>query len=424
MKENCSLLLSSRCTIFCKLSDGQKKLSKYREKANRLYFESNWSKDRISQELHMSKHFVVRWTQSPGQDFSKDGRGWPKGQRRKWTETTEQRIREIHENQLSDPEEFFFGATAIQHHWRKKYTDIPPPLRTIGQILTDLHLSNPRKKRRNKGAAKYLLYPEKTIYGGQLGNRVLESDFIQRFLKGRSSPLHFIGYSAKKAPRIRYFIRIAGQTADAFVNACETFFDRFEQPDVMKVDNAATFIGSVSGKRNLSKTMLYLLNRGISPVFAVPRRPFTQASVEGNNSVFARNFWNRRTFENLADVDRQLQWFNESSLRYTAYEKPKPATSKSTKTRKPVTNIYFLRQIMESSVNPGQGSISVLNEEILLPAEWINFFVLAKWNLKTETLSVFIEQKDQLQTLSESQFLINKTTKQKLTKNGALSSCI
>lgn len=421
MKETCSLLLPSSCTIFCKLSDGQKKLLKYREKVNRLYFESNWSKNRISRELHMSKHFVVRWTQSPGQDFSKDGRGWPKGQRRKWTESTEQRIREIHENQLSDPEEFFFGATAIQHRWRKKYRDVPPPLRTIGQILTDLHLSNPRKKGRNKGAAKYLLYPEKTIYGGQLGSRVLESDFIQRFLKGRSSPLHFIGYSAKKTPRIRYFIRIAGQTADAFINACDTFFDRFEQPDVMKVDNAATFIGSVSGKRNLSKTMLYLLNRGITPVFAVPRRPFTQASVEGNNSVFARNFWNKRVFENLTDVDRQLQWFNESSLRYTAYQKPKPATPKK---EKPVTNIYFLRQIMESSVTPGQGSISVLNEEILLPPEWINFFVLAKWELETETLSVFIELKHQLQTLDESQFLINKTTKQKLKKSGALSSCI
>lgn len=424
MREKSSLLLPSKCTTFCKLSDGQKKLLKYRAKANRLYFECSWSKTRICQELHMSKHFVIRWTQSPGQDLSKDGRGWPKGQRRKWTETTEQRIREIHKNQISDPEEFFFGATAIQHRWRQKYTDVPPPLRTIGQILTDLHLSNPRKKGRNKGAAQYLLYPEKTIYGGHLGSRVLESDFIQRFLNGRNSPLHFIGYSAKKTPRIRYFIRIAAPTADAFINACETFFDRFEQPEVMKVDNAATFIGSASGKRNLSKTMLYLLNRGITPVFAVPRRPFTQASVEGNNSVFARNFWNRRTFENLADVDRQLQWFNESSLRYTAYEKPKPATSKSKKTRKPVTNIYFLRQIMESTVNPGQGSISVLNEEILLPPEWINFFVLAKWNLKTETLSVFIEQKDQLKTLAERQFLINKTTKQKLRKNGALSLCI
>ena len=33
------------------------------------------------------------------------------------------------------------------------------------------------------------------------------------------------------------------------------------------------------------------------------------------------------------------------------------------------------------------------------------------WNLKTETLSVFIEQKDKLETLAENQFVINETTK-------------
>ncbi|MCH8954367.1 hypothetical protein IIA28_03460 [candidate division KSB1 bacterium] len=89
------------------------------------------------------------------------------------------------------------------------------------------------------------------------------------------------------------------------------FFNQFEQPQVLKLDNAATFIGrSTSGKRNLSKVMIHLLSRQITPVFAVPRRPFTQASIEGNNSVFARHFWNRREFNTLSDVDCQLGWFN------------------------------------------------------------------------------------------------------------------
>ena len=78
---------------------------------------------------------------------------------------------------------------------------------------------------------------------------------------------------------------------------------------------------------------------------------------------------------------------------------------------------------MESPVNPGQGCINVLNEKNLFPAEWINFFVFAKLNLKTETLSVFIEQKDKLETLAENQFVINETTKLKFNKSGALLSC-
>ena len=121
------------CSLDRNSNDAQKKLIKYREKVNLLYFEAGWSKNRIARSLGMSKHTVVRWTQSPNQDFSRDNRGWPKGKRRKWSETTEARIRVIHRYLLEDPEEFFYGATAIVHQWRKQYSDAPPPIRTTGQ---------------------------------------------------------------------------------------------------------------------------------------------------------------------------------------------------------------------------------------------------------------------------------------------------
>jgi len=222
-----------------------------------------------------------------------------------------------------DPSEFFTGATAIAYLWWRKYSDSPPPLRTIGQIKKDLDLVDKRPKARVKGASAYLYYPETTVYGGYLGNRVMEADFIQnRYLKGNKKPLHFVGFSAKQSLKLRYFKRIDALTANNFINSCETFFDRFDVPNVLKVDNAAAFSGSQSGKRSLSQTMIYLLSKGIAPVFSVPRRPFTQASIEGNNSVFSRYFWNKRSFRDLADLDTQLEWFNAASLRYTDYTKP------------------------------------------------------------------------------------------------------
>ena len=250
---NCSLNIDS--------NDAQKKLIKYREKISLLYFESGWSKNRIARKLGMSKHTVIRWTQSPEQDFTCDHRGWPKGKRRKWSEITEERIRTLHEHLVQDSKEFFYGATAIVHQWRKKYSDTPPPMRTIGQILKDLNLSKPRRKGRGQSATEFLCYPEKTIYGGSLGERVIEADFIRRYLKGRSAPLHFIGFSAKKSPRLRHYIRIPNMTTDEFIGACDTFFNQFDQPEVLKLDNAATFTGSASAKRNLSRVMIYLLNR-------------------------------------------------------------------------------------------------------------------------------------------------------------------
>lgn len=399
----------------------QKKLIQLRRHVNHLHFRGGWSKKRITREVGVSNHFVIKWTQSFDQDVTVDLRGWPKGQRRKWDKPTEQRIKMLHKKLADDPSEFFTGATAIAHLWQEEYSETPPPLRTIGQIKKDLNLTDTRRKVHVKGASQYLHYPEFTVYGGYLGNRVMEADFIQRrYLKGKTEPLHFVGFSAKKAPKVRYFRRIEALTADIFIHSCEAFFDQFDVPDVLKVDNAATFSGSQSGKRSLSQTMIYLLVREITPVFSVPRRPFTQASIEGNNSVFARYFWNKRTFSDLADVDRQLEWFNASSMRYTDYVKPEQPKHKKSF----VPKIYFLRQIHESETTPGQGFINVANEEILLPAVWINFFVLAEWNLQTENLTVFIEQDKKLNKLTEIQFPINKTTKKKIKQRGALLSCI
>ncbi len=88
----------------------------------------------------------------------------------------------------------------------------------------------------------------------------------------------------------------------------------------MKVDNELAIIGSVSRKRNISKAMSFLLRNQVVPIFTVPRRPFSQASIKGNNSIFARKFWNRIDFKSVEEVDEKLEWFNLASQRYTGYQ--------------------------------------------------------------------------------------------------------
>ena len=211
------------------------------------------------------------------------------------------------------PQGVFWGATAIAQEWHRRYpSESVPPLRTIGQILRDLDLSNPNKKKSDVGAAKYLCYPEHTIYE-KLSIRLLETDFVgQKYLKGRTEPLHFIGFSFKKTPKLRIYKRISGPTTDNLLRQWSLFFDQYETPDHAKVDNAAATIGSTSGKRNLSRAMVFLLEHEVCPIFSVPRRPFSQASIEGNNSVFSRKFWKDRQFNLPAHVDQQLEWFNDS----------------------------------------------------------------------------------------------------------------
>jgi transposase len=318
----------------------EKKSLQLRALVHHLFFKEQVSKKMIVRQLQVSKGFVQRWTSAPEQDLSTDERGWAKGQRRQWDQTTIERIKEIHQFQQADPHQFFCGATAINQEWRRRYPQVAvPPLRTIGRILAELGLSGKRRTTKAKGAARYLCYPEHTIYH-QLPGRVLEADFIGKKYLGGGEPLNFIGFSFKKAPKLRHFQYVPAQTADVIISQAQRFFERFEKPDYFKVDNCGATIGSGSSPRTLSRFICFLLSEQIIPIFAVPRKPFSQASIEGNNSVFSRKFWNQREFTGQADVVEQLEWFNQASELYTDYRRPsQPRTNQSNF----VPQIYFIR---------------------------------------------------------------------------------
>lgn len=392
----------------------QKKLFKLRKQVNKMHFEKGITKNEISRRKRLSNNFVIKWTQSPEQDFMEDKRGWPKGKRRKWDDRTVDIIKGIHNYLMDDPTKFYIGATAIVQEWRKKYPDIEiPPLRTIGRILAYLHLSSKRKRGRNKGAARYLCYPEHTIYN-LLGGRVLEADFIMKYFTNRTEPLTFIGFSFKKRPRLRYYKRIEGPTSREFKKGCNCFFKGFEVPDFIKVDNGAAMIGSISGKRNISGVMMYLLRHQITPIFAVPRRPFSQASIEGNNSVFSRNFWNRINFKSIDEIDEKLEWFNKASTIYLGYES---LTEEKIVKKDFIPKVYFIRQVREDK-ETGNGCIDVLNERINLSTSYINYFVLAEWHLNKERLYIHFEREKKPEVIKEMEFKINERSKKKYKKGG------
>ncbi|MBU1129917.1 hypothetical protein KKE45_01195 [Patescibacteria group bacterium] len=358
-----------------------------------------------------TRKFIIKWTKLADQNFSKDNRGWPKGKRRTWAKITAKKVETIFQSLENDPTAFFTGATAIDLEWRNRYQTTPPPIRTIGKILADFGLSKKRKKGRNKEASRYLCYPEYTIYN------LLEADFIgKKYITGRTKPLNFISFSFKKEPKLRHFQRIDGQTANNFINQTDEFFKKFEKPDFIKVDNCLATIGSASGKRNLSQVMKFLLKNQIIPIFAVPRKPFSQASIEGNNSVFSRKFWNRIQFKNLAEVDKKLEWFNQSSQQYLRYQYPKKI--QTAKKEKFIPKIYFTRQVKEDATRKRMnGYINILNEQIHLPKAYINYFVLAEWNLKQERLYIRFEKDEKSKVVKKLSFKINQRSK----RGGSLS---
>jgi len=333
-----------------------------------------------------------------------DRRGWPKGEERRWSAETQARLIAIAQALRADPTEFFTGASAVIQTFRARYPADPvPSLRTVGRTLAQAGFTA-QARRRARGAARYLCYPEHTIYT-QLGTRVSELDAIgPKFLTGTSAPLYFLGISFKKPPRLRYFTRTTDVTAPTLITRCAQFFDAWERPDVMKVDNGPAMSGSNSAVRTVSRFVQFLLAHEVTPVFAVPRRPFSQASIEGNNSVFARHFWRRRTFASETDVDTQLGWFNQASARYSRYTRPEAAGRGPFEPR-----IYFIRQVHED--RPGEATIHVANARVPVSTAYVNLFLLAEWHLGTQALTVSLERDAQLEPIVQIPFPLNPQTR-------------
>ena len=380
----------------------EKKSLQLRALVHQLFFQEQVPKKMIVRQLQVSKGFVRHWTRAPEQDLTVDGRGWPKGQHRAWDQATIERVKEIHHFLRHEPHQFFCGATAIAQEWRQRYPQLaPPPLRTIGRLLSELGLSGKRHTTKAKGAARYLCYPEHTIYQ-QLPGRVLEADFIGKKYLGGGEPLNFIGFSFKQSPKLRHFQYVPGQTADAVIAECQRFFTRFEKPNYLKVDNCGATIGSGS-QRTLSRFVCFLLRQQVIPIFAVPRKPFSQASIEGNNSVFARKFWHAREFTSRAEVRRQLEWFNAASERYAGYCRP----NRPARTNQPfVPQVYFIRQVAQDPDAPS-GCINVLSEKISLPAAYINYFVLARWDLEQQRLQIYFEKELKAKRIKQVNFTVH-----------------
>jgi len=156
----------------------KKELFQKRRLANELYFETSATKREIADLLDVSTDFVVKWTQSKDQDFEGDDRGWEKGRRRKWDQQVVDRIKKIRSQLKEEPDETFWGPTAIEVVYRKRHPDEEaPPARTIGQILTDLGLTNNQKHSSKPEALRYLHYPELSLQQ-LVGERILEVDFV------------------------------------------------------------------------------------------------------------------------------------------------------------------------------------------------------------------------------------------------------
>lgn len=335
--------------------------------------------------------FVIKWTKTKNKDqaFEQDGRGWPKNKPRKYLDEQEEKIINVYRSLINNPQFFFCGATAIANTWKSFYPSVAVPhVRFIGRVLKKHGLTKKIHRGRNKGASRYLLYPDYTILNTIAHKSLLEIDFIgKKFIQGRTKPINFLAFSLRGKRSLKYYVRIETPTQDELMKQLNYFFTTFEKPYAVKMDNGFVFFGPSSRKRFLSKTTLFLLMNNVIPIFTAPRKPWNQASVEGANSVFARKFWNRFRFTSTEEIDRRLKDFNLDYQRYLNYQKP----GQSEKNPNFSYQVYFIRKVRENP-DKSTASIRIGSEEIEVNPAYLNLFTLCQWNLETNSLYIYLQR--------------------------------
>jgi hypothetical protein len=348
----------------------------------------------------------MAWTKSSGQDVISDKRGWKKHRLRSYTRQDEQRILAIHKLLDNNPHVYFSGASAILQRYQQEYPRGKElTLRFIGRMLAKHGLST-KPKVRVKGASRYLHYP--AILINNLGQSILELDFIgKKFIDNRTEPVNFIGFSLTKPRKLKYFQRVESETAAEAITHCKGFFQRFEKPEAIKVDNGFAFASAGPQARTLNAFALFLLKNKIIPLFTAPRKPWNQASIEGANSIFSRKFWHRERYTSLEMIDQRLSWFNKSYQNYLGYIAP----SRNPRRKKAfVPEVYFIRKVYQDEQTK-KAFVEILKESITLPKPYLGMFVLAQWNIKRNRLRIFYEKEMKAFIVKELNFKLNKTTK-------------
>lgn len=374
-----------------------------RKKAIQLH-EQGWSIRKIARYLVSSKNSVNKWIKMNEETVNQDFRGWEKGKLRKHRNIEMERICAIR-LELEKEESFFYGIKVVQNNYKNLYGKILPKSFIYNTLKeNDLVKVHPKKE---KGKSKYMKYPIHTL--NKLGKRVMSIDFIgPKYLSGSSERLNFLSCKYIRPKKVGMIKRIKGQTTEDSISILQDVWQTNPIPDVLKIDNDSAFGANLAHKKSIGKFTLFLLNYGIIPLYVAPRSPWNNGNVEGFNSVFSKQFWNRLQFTDEQEIDVKLTAFNLEYEKYSILSdnNPNELSEKHIQDIKGVNpenkevkkfnaqKIYFLRIVRrkgEKETDEEYGFINVLKEEIKMRKDLINLFVIVCIDLKKRVMTISSE---------------------------------
>lgn len=177
-----------------------------------------------------------------------------------------------------------------------------PSIRTINRILQRHGVQQPRRCREARKLPKDYPWPQV-----EQPNALHVFDFVTRVITGGS---RFYGYHL--VDQGRRWPYLEAHSCKKSVLVSQFLVDAWQMiglPQGIQLDNDIVWRGSSSGARTFSHIVRLCLAVGIEVIFTPTYTPEANPIIESFNGVWASNFWQRRDFADLDDVQRELAHF-------------------------------------------------------------------------------------------------------------------
>lgn len=301
---------------------------------------------------------------------------------------------------------YFVGAPHVQMQYAKLHpSDKLPSLWFVKDVVKrhGLQTHEPKKRKKGQSIVSRLKFPIRSIVS--LGRIQQSCDFIgKKYIKGRTEPVSIFSTSYYQWFELYQIWRVLAETSESATTCLKKMWVTTPIPNVMRMDNGMTFRGTGAGEAHVGRSVKFLLNLGVAPLFSAPYQSYTNPHVEGHNRTFTEKVWGKNFFTSDMEIDRECQRFNtesreyfdfafqtrlvQRSLRFLHADRVIPTDHLvSTKGKK----IFFIRFVERWNERERQSGVIILNRFVNLPESFLNQYVFVILNLEISTLSVLSE---------------------------------
>lgn len=226
------------------------------------------------------------------------------------------------------------GAISILYEFNRLGLT-PPSIATINRILNRNKLVNQSLTKQRKQQE----YPDYFIGVQQMdliGPKYLKGGFKFYFYTIIDTMTHY-----------GFVYPIKDKSAKSIVPCLMDFWQNFQLPDFLQMDNELSFRGSNRHPRSLGLLLRVAIQNGVIPIFIPPSEPWRNGVVEKFNDTVLKHFYGSQTFscfEEMQEKARSFSLFHNENHRYS---------SQLGRTPNPLVEPVDKRIRMKQSIDPG-----------------------------------------------------------------------